>query len=136
MSTAEGTTRRQIEAALAAIAQRPLADTALALFETLGYIVGGPVMRMHTLRGTVALILAIGFAWAGFVATDGVHWTKEDGVRLQAGADEQITDPFVIRWQGGWKMYFKTEQRTGRGAGPRSSAQGEAPTTANASRQP
>ena len=35
----------------------------------------------------------------------------EDVVRLKAANNEQITDPFVIRWKGGYKMYFKVEPR-------------------------
>lgn len=42
-----------------------------------------------------------------FLSEDGIHWTKENGVRLQAKANEQITDPYVVPWQGGYKMYFK-----------------------------
>jgi len=44
-----------------------------------------------------------------FVSTDGVHWLPEEGNRLVANPDEQITDPFVIRWQGGYRMYFKSQ---------------------------
>lgn len=56
-----------------------------------------------------------------FVSTDGVKWLAEEGDRLRAAANEQITDPFVIRWRGGWKMYFKTVRavagfRTGQSA--------------------
>lgn len=43
-----------------------------------------------------------------FVSTDGIQWTPEEGDRLRANAGEQITDPFVIRWRGGYKMYFKS----------------------------
>jgi hypothetical protein len=42
-----------------------------------------------------------------FVSTDGLKWTAEPGARLHASATEQITDPFVIRWKDGYKMYFK-----------------------------
>lgn len=48
-----------------------------------------------------------GNAVASFVSRDGLNWTEEPGQRLKAKADEQITDPFVIPWRGGWKMYFK-----------------------------
>ncbi len=51
-------------------------------------------------------------AFRSFLSTDGINWTPEEGVRLQAGSNEQITDPFVVRWQGGWKMFFKTEVRS------------------------
>lgn len=43
-----------------------------------------------------------------FLSTDGIQWTPEEGDRLRANAGEQITDPFVIRWRGGYKMYFKS----------------------------
>jgi hypothetical protein len=43
-----------------------------------------------------------------FISTDGVNWTAEPGERLRANPDEQITDPFVIPWRGGFKMYFKS----------------------------
>lgn len=43
-----------------------------------------------------------------FTSTDGLKWEREPGARLTAEADKQITDPFVIRWRGKWKMYFKT----------------------------
>ena len=49
----------------------------------------------------------IGNAVHSFISTNGVDWAEEPGARLQASSDEQITDPFVIRWRGGWKMYFK-----------------------------
>jgi hypothetical protein len=45
-----------------------------------------------------------------FLSTDGLTWELEDGKRLIAGENEQLTDPFVIRWQGGWKMYFKVQE--------------------------
>jgi hypothetical protein len=43
-----------------------------------------------------------------FLSTDGIRWTKEEGVRLQAGKGKQFTDPFVVKWKSGYKMYFKT----------------------------
>jgi hypothetical protein len=43
-----------------------------------------------------------------FISTNGLDWTIETGERLKSRADEQITDPFVIPWRGGWKMYFKS----------------------------
>ena len=36
--------------------------------------------------------------------------------RLIAAEDEQLTDPFVIGWRGGWRMYFKAQAPPG---GPR-----------------
>jgi hypothetical protein len=42
-----------------------------------------------------------------FISSDGVNWTVEEGDRIKAGPEEQITDPFVIPWRGGYKMYFK-----------------------------
>jgi hypothetical protein len=53
-------------------------------------------------------------AIVSFVSSDGLARTREAGVRLQATADEQVTDPWVVRWKGGWKMYFKTEPRVDR----------------------
>ncbi len=70
-----------------------------------------------------------GNAFHSFVSKDGLAWAREEGVRLQAADDEQITDPYVVRWKGGWKMYFKAEPRRmrlppgngpGRPGGPRS----------------
>jgi len=48
-----------------------------------------------------------GNAVRSFLSDDGVHWSVEEGDRLRAGPDEQITDPFVVPWRGGYKMYFK-----------------------------
>lgn len=61
-----------------------------------------------------------GNAVVSFTSTDGLAWTRDAGVRLQAGPDEQITDPFVVRWRGGFKMYFKAEpaRQPGPGLGP------------------
>ncbi len=42
-----------------------------------------------------------------FASTDGVSWKEEPGVRLTAAKGEQYTDPQVVRWKGGYKMYFK-----------------------------
>jgi len=52
-----------------------------------------------------------GNAVRSFLSADGIHWTAEPGDRLLARDDEQITDPFVVRWHGGYKMYFKVEER-------------------------
>ncbi len=46
-----------------------------------------------------------------FVTSNPHVWAAEAGIRLAAKPGEQITDPYVIPWQGGWKMYFKTERR-------------------------
>ena len=48
-----------------------------------------------------------------FLSREGIHWEEEEGVRLRAKDGEQVTDPFVVRWKGVWKMYFKTEPRGG-----------------------
>ncbi|MBI4893816.1 MAG: hypothetical protein HY821_24580 [Acidobacteria bacterium] len=53
-----------------------------------------------------------GNAVRSFVSTDGIQWAIDPGIRLQAGPAEQITDPFVIPWRGGYKMYFKTSTAT------------------------
>jgi len=57
-----------------------------------------------------------GNAVRSFVSTDGINWTAEPGDRLRANPGEQITDPFVIPWRGGYKMYFKTTAVTPRSA--------------------
>ena len=62
---------------------------------------------------------AAGNAVVSFVSSDGLAWTREAGVRLQAGDDEQLTDPWVVRWKGGWRMYLKTEPRRADRGGPR-----------------
>lgn len=51
----------------------------------------------------------VGNVIASFVSSDGLTWTREEGVRLRAADDEQVTDPWVVRWKGGWRMYFKSE---------------------------
>lgn len=50
----------------------------------------------------------VGNAVRSFLSSGGIHWETEEGVRLQGRPGEQITDPFVIRWRGGYKMYFKS----------------------------
>lgn len=50
-----------------------------------------------------------------FLSSDGINWAPETGDRLKAGADEQITDPFVVTWRGGYKMYFKSSPGRARG---------------------
>jgi hypothetical protein len=50
----------------------------------------------------------IGNVVRSFLSTNGLDWIAEPGERLKALADEQITDPFVIPWRGGYKMFFKT----------------------------
>jgi hypothetical protein len=59
-----------------------------------------------------------GNAVVSFSSTDGLSWTREPGVRLQAAAEEQITDPFVVRWRGVYRMFFKTDTSRGRGPAP------------------
>ncbi len=61
-------------------------------------------LRLYAFEQTVP----IGNVVRSFTSTNGLDWTAEPGERLRANADEQITDPSVIPWQGGWKMYFKT----------------------------
>jgi hypothetical protein len=60
-----------------------------------------------------------------FVSSNGVDWTAEPGERMTAAPGEQITDPFVIRWQGGYKMYFKLEERRTAGPMPRAGDAGQ-----------
>lgn len=55
-----------------------------------------------------------GNAIRSFISGDGINWEMEPGIRLQADNGKQITDPFVIRWKGGYKMYFKVEDRQGK----------------------
>ncbi len=43
-----------------------------------------------------------------FVSEDGLQWTQEAGVRLDAPTGKEITDPQVVRLpDGGWKMVYK-----------------------------
>lgn len=61
----------------------------------------------------------VGNAVRSFLSEDGIHWTQEPGERLRARPDEQITDPFVIPWRGGYRMYFKiTPVTAGTAPGP------------------
>ena len=53
-----------------------------------------------------------------FVSSNGFDWVPEPGDRLVAAPDEQITDPFVVRWKGAYKMYFKAEDRRAQTALP------------------
>jgi hypothetical protein len=53
-----------------------------------------------------------------FLSADGLNWAAEAGDRLLAGVKEGISDPFVIRWKDGWKMYFKSEDRSEGGPSP------------------
>lgn len=46
-----------------------------------------------------------------FISSNGLDWVAEPGDRLVAAPDAQITDPFVVRWKGAYKMYFKAEER-------------------------
>jgi hypothetical protein len=48
-----------------------------------------------------------------FISSDGFRWTPEPGDRLRAGEGEQITDPYVIRWKSGYKMFFKLDPSAG-----------------------
>lgn len=56
-----------------------------------------------------------GNAVGSFLSKDGINWEQETGERLRASVGEQITDPFVIRWRGGYKMYFKASPARMRG---------------------
>ena len=45
---------------------------------------------------------------ASFLSSDGINWTQEPGIRLQADAGQQVTDPYVVRLaNGSWKMFYK-----------------------------
>lgn len=63
---------------------------------------------------------------ASFLSSDGWTWKREEGVRLRAADGEQITDPFVVRWKDGWKMFFKSDKTRPRE--PRQLASRPAPT--------
>ncbi|MBI4864938.1 MAG: hypothetical protein HY815_32470 [Candidatus Riflebacteria bacterium] len=53
-----------------------------------------------------------------FLSGDGLSWTQEEGVRLHAGETEAITDPFVVPFRGGYRMFFKVEPRNGTAGAP------------------
>lgn len=45
---------------------------------------------------------------ASFLSEDGLAWTREEGLRLEAEPGFQLTDPFVVRLpDGSWKMFYK-----------------------------
>jgi hypothetical protein len=76
----------------------------------------GTVAPVHLADGRLRLYAfeqnkPAGTRFVSFLSDDGLNWTLEPGTRLQAAEDEMITDPFVIPWQGGYKMYFKLESR-------------------------
>jgi hypothetical protein len=49
---------------------------------------------------------------ASFVSEDGLAWTREAGVRIEAPAGYQLTDPYVVRLaDGSWKMFYKRSVR-------------------------
>jgi hypothetical protein len=54
---------------------------------------------------------ATGNAVRSFISSNGIDWVQEPGERLVGGKLEQITDPYVVRWKGSYKMYFKSDQR-------------------------
>lgn len=97
-------------------------------FEPAGYGTVAPVeladgrLRLYAFEQRVPR----GNAFVSFVSSDGLTWTREAGVRLQARSDEQITDPFVVRWKGGYRMYFKSEIRRGDQFGPGAGGPGSA----------
>lgn len=68
-------------------------------------------LRLYAFEQRVPIANSIG----SFISTDGLNWTAEPGQRLKAHDDEQITDPFVIPWRGGYKMYFKHSPARSRG---------------------
>ncbi len=50
-------------------------------------------------------------AFYSYISTDGLNWTIEKGIRLEASGDK-ITDPQVVQLSDGtWKMYFKLEEK-------------------------
>jgi hypothetical protein len=72
----------------------------------------------------------VGNVVRSFVSENGFDWKQEPGDRMVGGPREQITDPYVVRWKGGYKMYFKSGDAPGAvgspppqpGAGARQSA--------------
>lgn len=52
-------------------------------------------------------------SFSSFTSTDARTWTQEPGTRLTAAAGEEITDPQVVRTDGGWTMVFKTSPSPG-----------------------
>lgn len=49
---------------------------------------------------------------ASFVSEDGLAWEREPGIRIEAPAGYQLTDPFVVRLvDGSWKMFYKRSVR-------------------------
>ena len=68
-----------------------------------------------------------GNAFVSFISTDGLNWTRENGIRLQASDTEQITDPYVIKWKNGYKMFYKLEPRNPGGIPPHGTPHGEHP---------
>ena len=62
-----------------------------------------------------------------FLSKDGLEWTAEEGDRLAGAEEEQITDPYVIRFKDAYKMYFKIERRTGDRPGPGPQGNGPRP---------
>ena len=45
-----------------------------------------------------------------FASLDGLNWTMEEGVRLPAVAGARTTDPFVVRLEDSYRMYYQEEQ--------------------------
>jgi len=67
-----------------------------------------------------------GNAVRSFLSDDGFHWSLEEGDRLRAGPDEQITDPFVVPWRGGLQDVFQGDLRQSPRSGARPLASGTA----------
>jgi hypothetical protein len=51
-------------------------------------------------------------AFYSFVSDDGLHWTQEDDIRLEAPAGYEITDPSVVTLtNGSYKMFYKVSPK-------------------------
>jgi hypothetical protein len=83
----------------------------------------GTVAPVHLADGRLRLYAfdqrrQLGNSVRSFLSANGIDWTAEPGDRMVAREQEQITDPFVVRWRDGYKMYFKVDERTNQAAGP------------------
>lgn len=47
-------------------------------------------------------------AVCSFISSNGVDWIQEAGTRITGTTGAQITDPYVVKWKGIYKMYYKT----------------------------
>ena len=50
----------------------------------------------------------VGNSICSFLSTNGIDWTQDPGKRLTGKSNEQLTDPYVVKWKGIFRMYYKT----------------------------